>query len=398
MNIWQSFSGILEVELTSAELTDALTAVNNREIAIRDLHWVDDLTCVFRIKRSSYRQLQSCVRKNGGCLRVRKRQGLYETGSRLLRRPVLIFGFGILLALSAYLPGRVLFVRVEGNHRVPSRQILEAAEAQGVTFGATRRKLRSEQIKNGILSEIPQLQWAGVNTAGCVATVSVREGSPREEEKNIPQVSRIVAAKDGFILSGTVEQGTGLFQPGQTVQGGQTLISGYVACDYCIRAVRAEGEIRAQTRREITAITDGTYLQRTCEKGVKRKISLLIRKKRINLWKDSGISDTTCGRMYEEYYITLPGGFPLPVALCVDEYRFLDTVESESEPEQIRDCLKAFARNCVRQQMIAGSIQSCDEVFESGDGIYRLRGAYLCEEMIGREQPEQIGEGNGKND
>ena len=92
----------------------------------------------------------------------------------MLFRPVLLAGLGILFLLAMYLPSRVLFIRVEGNMQIPDRQILAAAEECGIRFGASRREVRSEKVKNALLSSVPQLQWAGVNTAGCVATISVR--------------------------------------------------------------------------------------------------------------------------------------------------------------------------------------------------------------------------------
>lgn len=397
MNLWQSLSGMVEVELTSPEVPRSLAAINDLGIPVRSLQWKDELTCTFRITRNHYRKLKQWSAKRGETLRLCKRLGFFWTGAALLGRPVLVMGFLLFLTLSVWLPGRILFVNVEGNRVVADRRILEAAKRQGVTFLASRRELRSERIKNGLLSEVPELQWVGVNTAGCVATVSVRERSAVEPEKNTAQVSRIVADTDGYILSGTVARGTGLFQPGQTVRKGQTLISGYQDCGYCIRTVRAEGEILAQTNRSLTVITPETCWVRVRQLGVKRKISLLLRKKRINLWKDSGISDTTCGRMYEEYYITLPGGFRLPAALCVETYTLWDTVQAASDPEQMQNRLQADSHRYLREQMIAGSIRSSSETFTQEHGLLILRGRYVCQEMIGREQPEQIGETNGKN-
>ena len=101
--------------------------------------------------------------------------------------------------------------------------------------------------------------------------------------------------------------------------------------------------------------------------------------------------------MYKEYYITLPGGYRLPAALCVDVYTQWDTVPAESDPQTAQRQLQEFSRRYLQQQMIAGSLGSCDEIFTSANDRYVLEGHYICEEMIGREQPEQIGEGNGKN-
>ena len=394
MNLWKSLSGQLEVELTSAELPEALAKINALGIEIHFLQWVNELTVTFRIHRGRYRQLKEITEKRGETLSVRRRLGIYWAGKTLMGRPVLVAGFLLLWILTAYLPSRILWVRVEGNHRVPRHQILEAAESQGVSFGASRRNLRSERIKNGILSQIPQLQWAGVNTAGCVATVSVRERALEDEDQEKIPISQIVAARDGYILSGTVARGTGMFQPGQAVRRGQVLISGYVDCDFCVRTVRSEGEIMAQTNRQITAVTPVQCVFRTEKKEVKQKISLLLRKKRINLWKDSGIYDATCVRMYKEYYITLPGGFRLPLGLCFEKYTLWETSVAEQEPGAVRSQLHNFSGRYLQQQMIAGTIRNSTEKLGQDHGAFVLKGYYICEEMIGREQPIQIGEGN----
>lgn len=314
----------------------------------------------------------------------------------MLFRPVLLAGLGILILLAMYLPSRVLFVRVEGNSQIPDRQILAAAEECGIRFGASRREVRSEKVKNALLSSVPQLQWAGVNTAGCVATISVRERAQDEPLQSENIVSNIVAARDGFVLSCTVTNGNGIVKVGQTVQKGQVLVSGYTDCGICIRATRAEGEIYAQTIHQLTAITPSFCTQRQKLVGKKHSYSILLGKKRINLWNSSGISDTSCGRMYEEYNLSLPGGFSLPLAICVQTDLYYDTETVHVPDSQAEEALNNFTQSYLLDQMIAGKIQNHSQAVTEQDGRFRLDGVYVCEEMIGREQLEQNGETNGK--
>lgn len=394
MNFWKSLSGSLEVELTSAALPEAMAQINALGIEIRLPKWKNELTVTFRIPRRHFRRLKALAEKRGETVSVRRHLGIFWTGRLLLKRPVLTAGFLLFMCLSLYLPGRILWVRVEGNQHVPQNQILEAAESQGVCFGASRREIRSERIKNALLGQIPQLQWAGVNTAGSLAIISVRERTSVAEDPQEISYSQIVAVRDGYILSGNVTRGTPLFQPGQVVIRGQILISGYMDGGFCIRAVRAEGEIMAQTNRNLTAVTPAQCLVRTGNAGVRRKISLLFRKKRINLWKDSGIYDATCGRMYTEYYITLPGGFSLPVGLCLEEYTLRETVVTEQARDTVHSQLRHFSGRYLENRMISGTIRNRSEKLDLQHGLYRLQGQYICEEMIGREQSRQIGEAN----
>ncbi len=398
MNFWRSSAGVIEAELTSAALEDAVAGINALGIDLLSLDRCSDLTCRFQILRKEYPVIKALAEKRGEVLRLVRRKGLYWRIRSLIKRPVLAAGLCLMGGLVLTLPSRVLFVRVAGNQEVPGNRILEAAETCGVEFGASRRAVRSEKVKNAILAEIPQLQWVGVNTAGCLATVSVKERAAPEKVEEKYQVSSIIAARDGFLTSATVIRGNPLFQIGQAVQKGQVLVSGYTDCGICIQATRSEAEIYAQTNHRIHAVTPETCGEIQDTGRARRTISLLFRKKRINLWKDSGISPTTCGRMYKEYYLTLPGGFVLPAALCIDTYVPYETAVAPVLEFQAEEALDRFVRNYLPSQMAAGEILSgsCEVALEEGG--YHLRGHYICEEMIGREQQEQIGEENGKND
>ena len=396
MNFWKSAAGVMEVELTSAEPETALEVINAAGIEISQIRRVGELVCLFRISRKDYPYLAAICQKRGETLSVIHKSGIFWTGKALLGRPVLLGGLACFLIAAVFVPTRVLFVRVEGNLHVPTELILSAAEECGITFGASRREVRSEKVKNALLSAVPQLQWAGVNTHGCLAVIHVRERTEGEKRAEENMVSSIVADRDGFVLSGTVSRGTGLFSEGQAVREGQVLISGYTDCGLCIQVTKAEGEIVAQTNRLLEAVMPSYMISRTNMRDVKHKYSLIVRKKRINLWKDSGISDTSCGRMYEEYYVTLPGGFQLPIALCIETFQFFETEASEPEQPEAESSLIRFAERYLTQQMIAGRIQSRVQTVCQESGYYALKGNYVCTEMIGRVQREQIGDSNGK--
>ena len=397
MNIWRSTAGIVEVELTSAAPEEAISAIGELEIEILCLRRCGDLSCRFQISRKNYSALQKLTAKRGEDLRLIGRKGLYWKVKSLFQRPVLLAGLCLWGCLISFLPSRIFFVGVTGNEIVPSRRILEAAENCGIYFGASRRDVRSEKVKNAMIAQIPQLQWVGVNTAGCVATVSVRERLLMENPEETKSVSNIVATKDGFILSATVTRGNPLFQVGQAVKEGQVLVSGYTDCGICIQATRSSAEIYAQTHRSFHAVTPSYFKEIQATNRIRRKISIRFRKKRINLWKDSGISPTTCGRIDKEYCLTLPGGFQLPVALCLEMYSEYDVRDTALSEDRAVELLDGFVQSYLPTQMAAGEIIHADRQVERVDNAYHLRGQYICSEMIGREQLEQIGEGNGKN-
>ena len=393
----KAISGQLWVELTSAEPELAVSAYAGAGIPMEDLQPQGALTLRFWMPRCCYPQARKLAQKRGDCLKILGKRGIYWMLPRLLRRPVLLLGAAVLTGLTLFLPSRILFVQVEGNAAVPARQILEAAAQSGLAFGTSRRQVRSEKVKNALLSKIPQLQWAGVNTSGCVATVSVRERTGLPPAQDSGGVSSLCAVRDGYIRSITATAGTALVQPGQTVQAGQVLISGYTNCGLCLRGEQAKGEVFAQTQQELTAVLPAKWTLRGQSFAQRRSYSLLIGKKRINLWKDSGIWEDTCGRMYEEHYITLPGGFRLPLALCI-QTRTTFALTSETIPEaQAGKELTDFARRTVLKRMVAGEIQQAAEHLRQDGGCFWLEARYVCQEMIARQRQEQIGENHGEN-
>ena len=395
MDLWQSLSGRIEVEFTGAELEESFRIINRENIPVFHVQSFGELTASFIIRRQDFRRLKELCQKRGDTLRIKANRGIYWTLRGLVRRPVLIGGLLIYLFTLFFLPSRVLFIRVEGNTQLPQRQILAAAEESGILFGASRRQVRSEKVKNDLLAQLPQLKWAGVNTYGCVAVISVRERAEEPEQKETHTVSSIVAVRDGIVTSCTATRGTLLCTPGDLVRQGQTLISGYTDCGLCIQASNAEGEVYAATSRELAALTPATKQNRVWIQDTSRKISLLFGKKRINLWKGSGIWDGSCGRMYEEYYITLPGGFRLPFGLSVETVISYEVTEASVPEELAEENLSSFACNYVTEQMMAGRILSQETRFYAADGVYCFMADYRCQEMIGRVKQEQIGEQNG---
>ena len=389
MNLWKSMGGMVELNITSADPGGILEALSGKNIPLHRIRYLDALTVSVLLQRCDSEDARRILEKKGASCKTAGKRGIFYQLTAAVKRPVLVSGLGILLLLTMLLPTRVLFIQVEGNDAVPTRLILEAAAESGIRFGASRGEVRSEKVKNALLGALPQLQWAGVNTSGCVATISVRERAedPREEERR--EVSSLVALRDGIIVSCTVTEGSPLCTVGQAVKAGQTLISGYTDLGLLVQATRAEGEVMAQTRRNLTAVTLPEGLARGQVREEKRNYSLILGKKRINFCNSSRICDAACGRMYKEYYITLPGGFVLPVALAVDIHSCYDSEPFRKEPEEAFRALKEFARGYMLSKMVSGSILDTDLTAQTGSDRYCLEAVYNCLEMIGRRRQEK---------
>ena len=398
MDVVKSLAGVVSVELTAADPAGALTALRNAGICVLcTVRKEGDISITLTVKRADFRALKSLCTKRGYELSAVRREGRYWFFKHLLHRPVLVVGFVLLLLLTVYLPQRVLFICIEGNDQVPTRLILEKCEDFGVFLGANRREIRSEKLKNYLIEQIPQIQWVGINTAGCVATVSVKERE-RELEKNsgVTGVSSIVATRDGIVTECTVTRGKALCKVGQAVKAGQMLVSGYSDCGISILAQRAEAEIYAQTERQIRAVIDRNWTSKGESIASVRKYAVIIGKNRINFYKDSGISPSGCDRIYTQRSVILPGGWELPIFLVTETWIYYDSSNVAVTEQEAEAVLSQYAATYLKQQMVAGQIMSVTaSVQEEGNALW-LDGKYYCHEMIGQIKEEEIVSPYGK--
>lgn len=395
MKLYKSFSAMLRIAFTSATVAEMLTVINDSGITLSDITPINALTVEATIYRSDFHRLKKLINRRGETLKIIGRQGLFWSFASARKRPVLLVGIAVMLFLSMYLPTRVLFINVEGNSKISTRQITQAAERVGIFFGASRRHVRSERIKNALLAELPQLQWVGVNTYGCVAVICVEERTADVEIKENKKVSSIIASCDGVVKEITVTRGNVLCKVGQAVSAGQVLVSGYTDCGITIKATSAQAEVYAETFHEIQAITPVFCNMRTDAMREEQRFYLIFGKNIIKLFKDSGISSTSCVKMYEEYSLTLPGGFRLPLALAREQLCYYSEQSLRADDTSAYDWLEKQADDYISTHMNAGKILGNNSITTlRGDVVY-LWGKYACYEMIGQVHNEEIYRNDG---
>ena len=398
MNIWQSLFGAVRVRILTGSPDQLLNRIYNAEINIMQVLLLDDVSIEVTILRRDIQKVKSFAEKSGASFKIVKNLGIYWNLIGLRKRKFLLLSILILVLLTLYIPSKILFVQVEGNQKIPANYIIDVVDTCGISFGADRRNVRSEKVKNALLEKIPELQWAGVNTYGCEAVVSVREKSMTVNDDKLMPVSNVIATQDGVIEQCTVMRGNSLCKVGQTVKKGQVLVSGYIDCGRFTKAVRAEAEIYARTLRKTEVILPTNCSQRVVLTDSKTSYSIICGKNIIKLSQDSGILPAECVKIYELKYMTLPGGFILPLALVIESYKNAEFTSKRLEAESANVWVIDFSEKYIKDHMIAGQIISSDHNLISEVGCLRLSGKYICSEMIGQIKSEEIIQHNGKND
>lgn len=380
----------IRIEVVSADLPSTLNSISKSGTALYAVEPVDELKAVLYTDKSSLKFIREYADGHGAQITVLEEKGIALLLKRLLRRPLLMGGLLLLIAVSCVLPSRVFFIRVEGNERLPANLIVEKAGECGVSFGASRRAVRSEQVKNALLQKLSQLQWAGVNTKGCVATISVAERTQVQTESAAPVPCSIVAKCDGIVERCVVTRGNLQCKAGQAVKQGDVLVSAYTDCGLSITASAAEAEIYAKTRRTVSAVVPEIYDVPKRVQTETSRYALVIGKKRINFYNGSSILDASCVRIYDEKQWTLPGGLTLPVFLVKETWVYRDCSNASFSEEDAKQMLSSWAEDYVLSEMTAGSILARWETCRQETACYCFDGIFACSEMIGCKLNEEI--------
>ena len=390
--------GTICIEITSVEPLSLIDQMIRKGIAVLDVKSVDVLNIQIVCEASEYSKVRAFLRRNNNQYRIIQKNGWRWGFGSILRRWTLMAGIGLVLFATVLLSTRVLFIQVTGNSVISSETILDAAQNCGIQFFAPRKQVRSEKMKNALLNTLPQLQWAGINTSGCVATIQVKEKKGAEGNLNQYTSGNIVAHRDGIIYSCTVREGELLCRVGQAVQKEQILVSGYRDNGLFVSKTVVDAEIYGVTNRDIFAVALCSSGKRSENGEESVRYGVRIGKKIINLSKGSGISPGTCVKIYTEKYLSLPGGFRLPISIIQEKtVRYAVQLELD-DSDMSYGWLRSYGREYISQQMIAGEIIHQQESIHVSEDICLYRASFACVELIGKNKLEGIVKRYGENE
>jgi hypothetical protein len=222
-----------------------------------------------------------------------------------------------------------------------------------------------------------------------VAVISVRE-KPVAQTRPDEGFSSIVASCDGIVRRLTVYKGTAVCTVGQAVEKGQLLVSGYTDCGLKILATGAQAEVFADTNRTLTAITPAQIRFRREIESQYTRYSLQIGKKLIKLYNSSRISLASCDTICKRDFLTLPGGFALPVAWITEQVTCYKTEDRMKEDPSEFAWLHTAADAYLQERLMVGRITDSSVCVLPDTHAYALEIHYSCYEMIGKVSNKEI--------
>lgn len=186
----------------------------------------DGKDVLFTLYAKDYRKLHKIKQRTHARVKLAEKSGFPFRFRRMLRRPGLLLGTALGVALMLFLSGFYWEMTISGED-IPyaESEILAAAKRVGVYIGAPR-STDTALASVALLEELPELSWASFNTEGCTVQLELRTSVTKAEGAEHDGTGDIVASRAGLIHSITAQNGTVLVKVGSACAAGQVLVSG----------------------------------------------------------------------------------------------------------------------------------------------------------------------------
>ena len=153
----------------------------------------------------------------------------------------------------------------------------------------------------------------------------------------------------------------------------------------------ARAEIYAETIRKATCVLPQHRSVKEAKTARRSAVSLLVGRRRIALF-GGGIPEKPCEKETKTYWLTLPGGFSLPLGIAITGIYEYDTRDEILQEASVQQSLLGQIQTRAQRDMIAGTILDSRCRIQTADGCIRLCATLRCEEMIARMQPANLKE------
>ncbi|MNB87836.1 putative stage IV sporulation protein YqfD [compost metagenome] len=339
--------------------------------------------------------LRPLLKQTGCRMHVKGRIGLPFVASRLLKRKffaggLLLFGAALVLLCSL-----VWSVRVEGNSRLASEDVLDAARQEGIyPFQWIWRMNSPDKLSKQLAARLPGVSWVGIQRNGTAVTIQIVEAAlPEAQKLNSPR--HLISRTDAVITDIYAEQGRPVVERNARVKKGDILISGILGDEANTQNVVAKGEVRGLVWHEynIEAPLSRTYTAYTGER--KDRSFLVIGNWAIQLW-GYGRGHFTESRTLTEHDPLTWRGYKLPLGWMTEKEMELQNTETTLTPAEAKEEGLARAEADIKARYGSDSVVKAQKILheKKENGKVYMKVLFEVDERIAEELPLVYNQGD----
>lgn len=336
--IYEKLRGKLRIEICGAYAENLLNAAALSAIELWDIECVDECTLRMSMYEPEYERLLAVAGKCMCEVKTLSTQGGSKDRKMLKRRAWLLVFACVIAALLFISSLFVWEIQVVGNEKLTDGQVLRALSQCGVDKGSYRYSISADLVRSQMMQQLPEIGWMTVNISGSRAVAVIVERQEKPEIYAESEPADIVAARTGIIKRMSVENGKAVVHKGQSVLEGEMLVSGTMdSIANGSKYVRAKARILADTWQEISAVCPLQEDVKEPSLVSRSRFAVILGKRRINLYFDSGKAIDECDKIIYEYNLGVEGLFALPVTFIREELRSYDVQPQAAYDRQLME-------------------------------------------------------------
>ena len=365
--LWYSLRGYVRIRAKGFSAERFMNMAAFRGVYLWDIAY-EGAAVTLKAAGGSLDILEACAQKTGCSMEVLGWGGLPAFLRRFRRRQVWSAGL-LLFAAGLYLLSSFIWtVRVEGNERLETAELLSACEDLGVKPGVWKRGVDTAEITNRLLVQFSDISWVSVSIKGTDVTIKLAETIEKAERIDRETPCDIVASADGVIVQITAERGTPKVKPGDVVKKGDVLISselliGLEGEEQHTEYTAAEGAVTARIWQRLTEELPLQYEEIQYSGVEKENHSIVFSEKELDIIHPDGAGQWE-KTLLSEQPLAL-GDFELPLHLKKEIWKEYEILEKTRTLEETKSILEEILRKQTENYLSTyGKIEDSKITFE----------------------------------
>ncbi len=428
------FRGYLCVQVTGYSTERFLNLCGSMNIVLWNIEPTKD-GYEFCISRKAFGMIESALEKTGTHIVVVKKTGLPFLVKKYRNHSFFFAGIFLAVFLLFYMSLFIWNVEVEGNSYYSTQTILRFLKDNDIGYASLKASISCKDLQNLLRKEFDDMTWVSAKIEGTKLYLVIQErmkgsedgneeqstgndgtvkkgGSTGNEEANgDSEISEkesgtdLLASNDGTVESIYVRSGTPLVKAGDTVESGDTLVTGAVEIsdDYgettSYYFVDSDADIEVRTNLSYQDTFSVLYEEKTLTGENKRGMTLMLDSCFLCFCRPPVEGN------YMEISRTVPivigSDFYLPFQVQKTQYVGYISEEKTYTEEEIeklaRERLDAYCKNLEENgvQILSNSViieQDGEDVFVSGDLTALVTQGNYCEVAVD-EMEEKLSNG-----
>lgn len=245
--------GIVTVVVRGEGIERLINELSKQNVEIWNLKSLTDKTMEMNIGVADFLQLRPLLKRTGCRVQIKERTGMPFFFMRLWKRKWFLFGFSLFIVILFCLSSLVWDIKVVGNEKIASEDVLIAAQKEGIyPFQWIFRLPEQDKLSANLTRNLPGSSWVGVSRTGTSITIQVVEATEPAKELHSPR--HFISKSDGVVTYIYAEKGQPEVKKNDRVKKGQILISGFQGGKQVVSTGEVRGNVWHEYRIEVPLV------------------------------------------------------------------------------------------------------------------------------------------------